>query len=76
MDKLIQIWKAKDLRKKIIFVLLMLVVFRLAASVPIPGVNTEALRELFASSQVLGMMNLFSGGGMQTFSVVMMGVMP
>lgn len=75
-DKLIQIWKARDLRNNILFVLLMLVVFRLAAHIPIPGVNAVALKNLFASNQVLGLMNLFSGGGMENFSIVMMGVAP
>jgi len=75
-DKLEQIWKAKDLRNNILFVLGMLVVFRLAAHIPIPGVNAVALKNLFASNQILGLMNLFSGGGMETFSIVMMGVAP
>ncbi|MFA5131290.1 MAG: preprotein translocase subunit SecY [Patescibacteria group bacterium] len=75
-DKLEQIWKAKDLRNNILFVLGMLVVFRLAAHIPIPGVNAVALKNLFANNQILGMMNLFSGGGMETFSIVMMGVAP
>lgn len=75
-EKLIQIWKIKDLRKNILFVLAMLVVFRLAAHIPIPGVNLEALKEVFASNQILGLMNIFSGGGMQNFSIVMMGVAP
>lgn len=75
-DKLIQIWKAKDLRNNILFVLGMLVIFRLAAHIPIPGVNADALRNVFSSNQVLGLMNLFSGGGMQNFSIVMMGVAP
>ena len=75
-EKLNQIWKVKDLRKSIIFVLLMLVVFRLAAHIPIPGVNSVALKNLFANNQILGMMNLFSGGGMENFSIVMMGIAP
>ncbi len=75
-DKLEQIWKAKDLRNNILFVLGMLVIFRLAAHIPIPGVNAVALKNLFASNQILGLMNLFSGGGMETFSIVMMGVAP
>ncbi|QQG52718.1 MAG: preprotein translocase subunit SecY [Candidatus Falkowbacteria bacterium] len=75
-DKLIQIWKAKEVRNKILYVLGMLVVFRLAAHIPIPGVNQTALHNLFASNQILGLMNLFSGGGMETFSIVMMGVAP
>lgn len=75
-DKLIQIWKARDLRNKILFVLGMLVIFRFLAHIPIPGVNQEALKSLFASNQILGLMNLFSGGGMENFSIVMMGVAP
>jgi len=54
----------------------MLAIFRFAAHVPIPGVDTGALKELFSSNQILGLMNLFSGGGMENFSVVMMGVAP
>jgi preprotein translocase subunit SecY len=76
LDKLDQIWKAKDLRNNILFVLAMLVIFRLAANIPVPGVNVTALKNLFASNQILGLMNLFSGGGMQNFSIVMMGVAP
>ncbi len=75
-DKLNQIWKAKDLRNDILFVLGMLVIFRLIAHIPVPGVNIVALKNLFASNQILGLMNLFSGGGMENFSLVMMGVGP
>jgi len=74
--KLVQIWSLKELRNKILFVLSMLVVFRVAAHIPIPGINVENLRDFFNSNQVLGLMNIFSGGGMQNFSVVMMGVAP
>lgn len=76
LNKIIQIWKAKDLRKDIIFVLSLLVVFRLAAHIPIPGVNLAALRDFFASNQILGLLNVFSGGVMENFSIVMMGVAP
>lgn len=76
VKKLTQIWKAKDLRNSVLFVLGMLVIFRLAAHIPIPGVNTAALRDFFASNQILGLINIFSGGGMENFSIVMMGVAP
>ncbi|MHB8904090.1 MAG: preprotein translocase subunit SecY [Patescibacteria group bacterium] len=75
-DKLEQIWKAKDLRNNILYVLGLLIIFRLAAHIPIPGVNAAALKSLFASNQILGLMNLFSGGGMENFSIVLMGVAP
>ncbi|MCU0679233.1 MAG: preprotein translocase subunit SecY, partial [Planctomycetes bacterium] len=76
IEKLIQIWRAKDLRQSIIFVLSMLLIFRFAAHIPIPGVNVTALKDLFASNQILGLLNIFSGGSMQNFSIVMMGVAP
>lgn len=75
-DKLIQIWKAREVRNKILYVLGMLVIFRFLAHIPIPGVNQTALKSLFDSNQILGLMNLFSGGGMETFSIIMMGVAP
>lgn len=74
--KLHQIWKARDLRNKLLYVLGMLVIFRFLAHVPIPGVNHVALKSLFQGNEILGLMNLFSGGGMETFSIVMMGVAP
>jgi len=75
-DKLIQIWKAQDLRNSILFILGMLVIFRLAAHIPVPGVDVAALKDFFASNQILGLMNIFAGGGMTNFSIVMMGVGP
>lgn len=75
-DKFIQIWKARDLRNSILFILGMLVIFRLAAHIPIPGVDTQALKDFFSSNQILGLMNIFAGGGMNNFSIVMMGVGP
>jgi len=76
LAKLEQIWKAKDLRNSVLFVLGMLVIFRFAAHIPVPGVDAAALKNLFASNQILGLMNIFSGGGMENFSIVMMGIAP
>ncbi|MDP2586767.1 MAG: preprotein translocase subunit SecY [Candidatus Komeilibacteria bacterium] len=75
-DKLSQIWKAKDLRYNILFVLGLLVVFRIAAHVPIPAIGAQNLREFFGQNQILGLLNIFSGGGLENFSVVMLGVGP
>jgi preprotein translocase subunit SecY len=75
-EKLLQIWKAKDLRKNILFVLGALVLFRLLAHIPVPGVNVENLRAFFSGNQLLGLMNIFAGGGMSNFSIVMLGVAP
>ncbi|KPJ85238.1 preprotein translocase subunit SecY, partial [Parcubacteria bacterium SG8_24] len=71
-----QIWKSSDLRNSIGFVVAMLVIFRVAAHIPVPGVNTENLRDFFSSNAVLGMLNVFSGGAMESFSLVALGVGP
>lgn len=76
LQKLIQIWKIPDLRKNILFILAMLGVFRFAAHIPVPGVDIENLKKFFESNQILGLLNIFSGGSMENFSVVMLGVAP
>jgi preprotein translocase subunit SecY len=65
-----------DLRKKILYTFLILGIYRLAAHVPVPGVNTEVLNQLFESNQLLGLLDLLSGGAMANFSVMAMGVYP
>jgi preprotein translocase subunit SecY len=65
-----------DLRKKILFTFLILGIYRLFAHVPVPGVNSEALSQLFQSNQLLGLLDLLSGGAMAQFSVMAMGVYP
>jgi preprotein translocase subunit SecY len=71
-----QIWNAKDLRNKILIVLFLLVVYRVAAHIPLPGVNLQNLNHFFQNNQALGLLNLFSGGGLSSFSLVLMGVGP
>lgn len=75
-QKLKSIWKEKDIRNKIFFIFGILVIYRFVAHIPIPGVNVENLRRLFESNELLGLLNLFSGGGMQNFSVIMIGIAP
>jgi preprotein translocase subunit SecY len=65
-----------DLRRRLLFTIGMLVVFRFIAHVPLPGVNITALQDLFSRNQLLGMLDLFSGGAMRNFSVAAMGVYP
>src|SRR3989304_5723426 len=76
MDKIALIFKDRELRKKILFVLGVLLVFRIVASMPIPGVDPVRLQQLFENNQVLGLLNLFSGGALDNLSVVMLGVGP
>lgn len=76
MNKIVQIFRIPDLRKKILIVLGLLVAFRLLAAIPIPGVDAARLQQFFGSNQLLGFLNLFSGGGLVNLSVAMLGVGP
>jgi preprotein translocase subunit SecY len=75
-EKLAQIFKIKQLRNKILFIIALLVVFRIAAAIPLPGVNTAQLKQLFEGNQFLGLLNVFSGGGLSKISIVLLGVGP
>ena len=75
-DALINAFRAPDIRRRILFVLGMLVVFRFLAHVPVPGVNQTALRDFLENNDFLQLLNLFSGGGLANFSIVAMGVNP
>ncbi|OGY68334.1 MAG: preprotein translocase subunit SecY [Candidatus Harrisonbacteria bacterium RIFCSPLOWO2_02_FULL_45_10c] len=76
MEKFIQIFKTPDLRKKIFIVAGLLVVFRIFAAIPIPGVDPLRLSAFLQSSQLLGFFNIFSGGALSNLSIVMLGVGP
>ena len=76
MNRFIKIFKIKDLRNKIIFILLLLVVFRLTSSIPIPGVDASKLKDFFANNQLFSLISTFTGGGLSTFSIAMLGVGP
>lgn len=74
--KLIQIWRLKDLRNKILMVALLLAATRVFAAIPIPGVNLGALKQFFSSNQLFGLLDIFSGGGLSNLSIAMLGVGP
>jgi preprotein translocase subunit SecY len=75
-EKLRRIWNIKELRNSILFVLWMLVVYRFVAHIPVPGINTKNLQLLFRENQLLGLLNIFSGGSIQNFSLVSLTVAP
>ena len=74
------LWKSEDIRKKLLFTLLLLVVYRFAANVPVPGVNRAAIGAIMDSAagagNLLGMLDLLSGGTISNFSILAMGVYP
>jgi preprotein translocase subunit SecY len=75
----INAFRIPDLRRKILFTFAMLVIFRIVAHVPVPGIDTTALADIFCRQdvgQILGILNIFRGGSLQNFSVAAMGVYP
>lgn len=76
LNKVLLLFKVKELRNKILFVLVLLIVFRLAANIPVPGVDAEKLQAFFEGSQLFGLINIFTGGAMSKFSIVMLGLGP
>lgn len=69
------IFKVSDLRQKVIFTLLMLVVFRIGAFIPVPGVDKDVL-QFSGDASLFGVMNMFGGGALERFSIFAMGIMP
>jgi preprotein translocase subunit SecY len=76
LQAMIDAFTLPDLRRRLLITLGILVAFRFIAHVPLPGVDTDALRQLFENNALLGMLDLFSGGAMRQFSVASMGVYP
>ncbi|MEI7741036.1 MAG: preprotein translocase subunit SecY [bacterium] len=76
IDTLKRIWNIPELRKSVLFVVGVLAFFRVIAHIPIPGVDATVLRQFFEQNQVLGLLNIFSGGTIAQFSVVALGVAP
>jgi len=74
------LWSAKDIRRKLLFTLLILAIYRLAAHVPVPGANVEAIKVITESGGaggiLVGLLDLLSGGTVSNFSVMAMGVYP
>lgn len=75
-EKLLQAWKIKEVRNGLLFVIAMMALFRVTAHIPLPGVDALALQNFFAANQVLGLLSLFSGGTLESFSVVALGIAP
>src|SRR5450830_220909 len=75
-DLLRRIFTLKDLRNKLLFTFVLIVLYRLLAHIPLPGVDTTALANFFQNNQAFGLLDLFSGGSISRFSLVMLGVGP
>jgi len=76
LNAVVTAFKIPDLRKRILFTLGVLVIFRFLAAIPVPGVNREGLQEFIQSNALLGILNIFSGSSLKNFSIVALGVYP
>ena len=76
IEALKRIWYQKELRNRIVFTIIAIVIFRFLAHIPLPGVDRVQLRQLFSGNALLGLLSAFSGGTMENFSVVSLGLAP
>ncbi len=75
-QKIIQIFKIKDLRNKILFVLAVFAVFRIMANIPMPGIDAVEMKKFFANFQLFGLISVFTGGALDKLSIIMLGLGP
>lgn len=76
INPIINALKIKDLRRKFLITLFIFIIFRFIAHIPVPGVDVSALKQLFGSNQLLGLLDIFSGGTLANFSVMALGLGP
>ena len=76
LETLRNAWKIADIRKKMLFTLLVLFIYRVGAHVPVPGVNTADLSSAMVNNGLLELMNLFNGGALESFTVFATGITP
>src|SRR3990167_5400020 len=70
------IFQLKDLRKRILYVLFLIIITRIFASIPIPGIDQSQIANFFKNNEAFSLLNLFTGGGLENFSIALMGVGP
>src|ERR671933_1490895 len=79
MNVLLNSFRAPEIRKKLAFTAAMLLLYRVGAYIPAPGINVDAVQNIsknFTGSNVLGFLNMFSGGSLQRFAIFALGIMP
>ncbi len=76
LEPFVKAWQTPELRKRILFTALIFLIFRFFAHIPVPGVDVSQLKQLFASNEFLGLLDIFSGGTLANFSVMALGLNP
>lgn len=75
-ESLLKLFRVPDLKRRILFTISMLVVFRIGAHIPVPGIDPKALANVFSQGGILGFLDMFAGGALSNFSILALGVMP
>ena len=76
MERFLKLFKISDIRNRILFILGLIVVFRVASAVPVPGVDAARLQQFFNDFQLFGLVSAITGGGLSSFSIAMLGLGP
>ena len=76
LSKIKQSWKVKDVRRRILYTLMMILIFRIGTTIPVPGVNTSYIKEMVGSNSLLSLYNMFVGGAFSNFTIFALGIGP
>ena len=76
LSKIKQSWKVKDVRKRILYTLMMILIFRIGTTIPVPGVDTSIISKLVSGNSLLALYNMFTGGAFSNFTLFALGIGP
>ena len=76
LSKIKQSWKVKDVRKRILYTLMMILIFRIGTTIPVPGVNTALISSMVSGNNLLALYNMFTGGAFSNFTLFALGIGP
>lgn len=76
LSKIKQSWKVKDVRRRILYTLMMILIFRIGTTIPVPGVDTSIISSLVSGNSLLALYNMFTGGAFSNFTLFALGIGP
>ena len=76
LSKIKQSWKVKDVRRRILYTLMMILIFRIGTTIPVPGVDTSIISKLVSGNSLLALYNMFTGGAFSNFTLFALGIGP
>ena len=76
LSKIKQSWKVKDVRRRILYTLMMILIFRIGTTIPVPDVNTSIISNLVSGNSLLALYNMFTGGAFSNFTLFALGIGP